>query len=267
MWPFAKKLYHGWISTMTSSNEISWKLPPPRAGCVPDRFHSPQISNIFFNFVLWEAVSQTNYCYSQSKYLSPKKIWGWLRRCIKIPTLQLMRITIIFRSNDLISTGTSCESDWLGKLTFCLTSVQIWNKLLYNAQFVNGRFLVSSVLKPTEIRKRKSIPNRNKTTNLNFITILLISYSCNCIASLTYLCGEATSIRWSLITIYGIVWFHASPQPGGQPGNYPCQNFNSQSISLRKCQLVAALVPSEWFWTCFSVVTCSLLAVDVYCCC
>ena len=25
MWPFAKKLYHGWISTMTSSNEISWK--------------------------------------------------------------------------------------------------------------------------------------------------------------------------------------------------------------------------------------------------
>jgi len=37
MWPFAKKLYHGWINTMTSSNEISWKLPPPkwRAGCVP----------------------------------------------------------------------------------------------------------------------------------------------------------------------------------------------------------------------------------------
>ena len=28
MWPFAKKLYHGCISTMTSSNEISWKLPP-----------------------------------------------------------------------------------------------------------------------------------------------------------------------------------------------------------------------------------------------
>ena len=28
MWPFAKKLYHGWINTMTSSNEISWKLPP-----------------------------------------------------------------------------------------------------------------------------------------------------------------------------------------------------------------------------------------------
>ena len=26
---FAKKLYHGWISTMTSSNEISWKLSPP----------------------------------------------------------------------------------------------------------------------------------------------------------------------------------------------------------------------------------------------
>jgi len=38
MWPFAKKLYHGWISTMTSSNEISWRLPPPkwRAGCAPD---------------------------------------------------------------------------------------------------------------------------------------------------------------------------------------------------------------------------------------
>ena len=29
--------YHGWISTMTSSNEISWKSPPPkwRAGCDP----------------------------------------------------------------------------------------------------------------------------------------------------------------------------------------------------------------------------------------
>ena len=37
MWPFAKKLYHGWISTMTSSNKISLKLPPPklRAGCAP----------------------------------------------------------------------------------------------------------------------------------------------------------------------------------------------------------------------------------------
>jgi len=30
LWPFAKKLYRGWISTMTSSNESSWKLPPPR---------------------------------------------------------------------------------------------------------------------------------------------------------------------------------------------------------------------------------------------
>jgi len=29
MWPFAKKLYHGWISTMTSSNEISCKLFHP----------------------------------------------------------------------------------------------------------------------------------------------------------------------------------------------------------------------------------------------
>ena len=27
-WPFAKKLYHSWISTMTSSNEISWNFPP-----------------------------------------------------------------------------------------------------------------------------------------------------------------------------------------------------------------------------------------------
>ena len=40
MWPFAKKLYHGWISTMTSSNEISWKLhltPKWRAGSAPGR--------------------------------------------------------------------------------------------------------------------------------------------------------------------------------------------------------------------------------------
>ena len=37
LWPFAKKLYHGWISTMTPSNEKSWKLPPPKweAGCTP----------------------------------------------------------------------------------------------------------------------------------------------------------------------------------------------------------------------------------------
>jgi len=28
LWLFAKKLNHGWISTMSSSNEISWKLPP-----------------------------------------------------------------------------------------------------------------------------------------------------------------------------------------------------------------------------------------------
>ena len=35
LWPFAKKLYHGEkvvprLSTMTSLNEISWKLPPPQ---------------------------------------------------------------------------------------------------------------------------------------------------------------------------------------------------------------------------------------------
>ena len=29
IWPFVKKLYHGWVSTMTSSNEILWELPPP----------------------------------------------------------------------------------------------------------------------------------------------------------------------------------------------------------------------------------------------
>ena len=29
LWPFAKKVYHGWVSMMTSSNEILWKLPPP----------------------------------------------------------------------------------------------------------------------------------------------------------------------------------------------------------------------------------------------
>ena len=38
LWPLAKKLYDGWINTMTLSNENSWKLPPPpkwRAGCAP----------------------------------------------------------------------------------------------------------------------------------------------------------------------------------------------------------------------------------------
>ena len=29
LWPLAKKLYDGWINTMTLSNENSWKLPPP----------------------------------------------------------------------------------------------------------------------------------------------------------------------------------------------------------------------------------------------
>jgi len=33
-----ENLHHGWISTMTSSNAISWKLPPPKwgAGCAAD---------------------------------------------------------------------------------------------------------------------------------------------------------------------------------------------------------------------------------------
>ena len=37
MWPFAKKLYHGWICTMTSSNETVKISPLPkwRAGCGP----------------------------------------------------------------------------------------------------------------------------------------------------------------------------------------------------------------------------------------
>jgi len=28
LWLFAKKLYHSWITTIMSSNDISWKLPP-----------------------------------------------------------------------------------------------------------------------------------------------------------------------------------------------------------------------------------------------
>jgi len=49
MWPFAKKLYFGWIITMTSSNGISWKLPPPemRAGCAPGRDYTLDGTNIF----------------------------------------------------------------------------------------------------------------------------------------------------------------------------------------------------------------------------
>ena len=37
MWPFARKFYHSWMRTMTSSNEISRKLPPPE---VKSWFHS-----------------------------------------------------------------------------------------------------------------------------------------------------------------------------------------------------------------------------------
>ena len=45
MWPFAKKLYYGWISTMTSSNEISWKLLPPNNS----RLHLFPFSNCDIN--------------------------------------------------------------------------------------------------------------------------------------------------------------------------------------------------------------------------
>ena len=40
-WPFEKMLYHGWISTMTSSNESSWKLSLP-PGWDPSHFESRQ---------------------------------------------------------------------------------------------------------------------------------------------------------------------------------------------------------------------------------
>jgi len=55
MWPFAKKLYHGWMSTMTSSNEISWKLPPSkwRAGCCPGSTYSGHYSFRSGILILW----------------------------------------------------------------------------------------------------------------------------------------------------------------------------------------------------------------------
>jgi len=71
MWPFAKKLYHGWISTMTSSNEILWKLPSPkwRAGCAPAIKHMqvclegmcnfPQFTKMSLSY-LWFILSTLN---------------------------------------------------------------------------------------------------------------------------------------------------------------------------------------------------------------
>jgi len=40
----------------------------------------PRRFRTYSHFVLWEAVSQTKYCYSPKiKYFAPKKILGWLR--------------------------------------------------------------------------------------------------------------------------------------------------------------------------------------------
>ena len=40
LWPFAKKLYHGWISMVTSSNKISWKLSPRNEELVAPVIHT-----------------------------------------------------------------------------------------------------------------------------------------------------------------------------------------------------------------------------------
>jgi len=59
-----EKLYHGWISTMTSSNEISWKLPPRNEELVAPlctshfnaQVHTQQFLIIFdfFQFVFYQ---------------------------------------------------------------------------------------------------------------------------------------------------------------------------------------------------------------------
>jgi len=54
MWPLGIKLYHGWISTMTSSNEISWKLPPRNEELV-----APLVLDIIFSG-LWISKTVSN---------------------------------------------------------------------------------------------------------------------------------------------------------------------------------------------------------------
>jgi len=62
MWPFAKRLYHGWISTMASSNDFSWKLPPTKwiAGCASgysQRFNKTCIFK-FYAVCFWISYKQ-----------------------------------------------------------------------------------------------------------------------------------------------------------------------------------------------------------------
>ena len=98
MWPFAKKLYHGWTSTMTSSNEISWKLPTPKwtAGCAPVwHYHSftntsvsgagrrlssslvcHSISVFRFDLLHRRKCTLTHVCVSKHPFVQPRIFFG-----------------------------------------------------------------------------------------------------------------------------------------------------------------------------------------------
>jgi len=60
IWQFVKNLYHGWISTMTSSNEILWKFPPTkwRAGCAPASRWSWRLTSVHAFQVHYVAVCE-----------------------------------------------------------------------------------------------------------------------------------------------------------------------------------------------------------------
>ena len=99
LWPFAKKVYHGWVSMMTSSNEILWKLPPPkwRAGCAsdldstlnpltPTRATTVASTLLTINGPLSQKAVQTLYGFSKSSSWNRKKnvfrfrwefFWRW----------------------------------------------------------------------------------------------------------------------------------------------------------------------------------------------
>jgi len=78
MWPFAKKMYHGWISTMTSSNEISWNFPPPEM-----KSWLRPLPNAIFHCWCWrqlaraKSIKHFRFVFWARKTQSGKKTYKW----------------------------------------------------------------------------------------------------------------------------------------------------------------------------------------------
>jgi len=79
IWPFAEKLYQGWISTMTSSNEILWKLPSLkwRAGCAPAARWSWRLTSVHVFQVHYIAVCEKPELKNWYAFHLMKYVWRW----------------------------------------------------------------------------------------------------------------------------------------------------------------------------------------------